>query len=397
MVDDKLKNDVNSLLRMARYHSKLPSEILADNQDKFCGVLAAIKKHLPVKFDIRDAIDILDDTFASRTSTSRSPFYSDYINNIQNANVKWVAIYPTDFANNIEYKKFKRTLALGNYSLVSPQNTSTNFKKTLKRCFNLSNVDTALLDHYNRQLGGFLLSNPQLCFLVEGSERLACNTSIGSFKYFRSIIDLYSAHINKRLPFIIVRETNRHFFLLNSSTGDIKRVPIKGGTKFNVAFNVDFMREFKRHKLARFLNIGLNDKNKLFDKLNNSLHFFSQAFNDDDAITRYLFYIIAIESLFSRDKNTPIRSTLADNVALLCFDKSQRMAKHRRLKEFYDLRSAIVHQGHHKIPVEILEEAEKIASLAILKCLMIYDSLAIKERTEESFFNWILKVKLDAA
>jgi hypothetical protein len=148
--------------------------------------------------------------------------------------------------------------------------------------------------------------------------------------------------------------------------------------------------------LARFLNIGINERNKVFDKLYNSLHFFSQAFNDDDAITRYLFYIIAIQALFSRDKNTPIRSTLADNVALLCFDKSKRMAVHRRLKELYDLRSAIVHQGYHKIPIEILEEAEKIASLAIMKCLMIYDSLAMNDRTEESFFNWILRVKLNA-
>src|ERR1700730_13419330 len=68
----------------------------------------------------------------------------------------------------------------------------------------------------------------------------------------------------------------------------------------------------------------------------------------------FLFAVIALESLFSRDAGTP---TLADSIALLTESKMEaRNAVAKRLKKIYDRRSEIVHSGKHEVSSEDLQD-----------------------------------------
>jgi hypothetical protein len=88
------------------------------------------------------------------------------------------------------------------------------------------------------------------------------------------------------------------------------------------------------------------------------LVFFNRACDaelEGERLSGFLFAVIALESLFSRDAGTP---TLADSIALLTESKMEaRNAVAKRLKKIYDRRSEIVHSGKHEVSSEDLQDA----------------------------------------
>jgi hypothetical protein len=81
----------------------------------------------------------------------------------------------------------------------------------------------------------------------------------------------------------------------------------------------------------------------------------------------FLFAVIALESLFSRDAGTP---TLADSIALLTESKMEaRNAVAKRLKQIYDRRSEIVHSGKHEVSSEDLQDAIQFCVRSLFEIL----------------------------
>ena len=101
-----------------------------------------------------------------------------------------------------------------------------------------------------------------------------------------------------------------------------------------------------------------------------------------------------MESIFSRDKHTPIRATIADYISLLCYEKNERLAAHKAIKQVYDLRSEIVHSGKTKISNDFVKQAETIAARALLQSLRLFRSLENTGQSENEFFQRLLEMKL---
>jgi hypothetical protein len=100
------------------------------------------------------------------------------------------------------------------------------------------------------------------------------------------------------------------------------------------------------------------------------LVFFNRACDPEhegERLSGFLFAVIALESLFSRDAGTPLRATLADSIALLTESKMEaRNAVAKRLKKIYDRRSEIVHSGKHEVSYEDLQDAIQFCVRSLL-------------------------------
>lgn len=134
----------------------------------------------------------------------------------------------------------------------------------------------------------------------------------------------------------------------------------------------------------------------MYGRMKNAIKFFSMALNADDGVSSFLFYVISMESIFSRDKNNPIKVTLADLGAMLCFPPSQRLKAHQRIRDAYDRRSAIVHNGASFVPRNDVNVAKLLAARAIYASLFLCHQLekSGQGKLEDRFFNHLRDQKL---
>ena len=136
----------------------------------------------------------------------------------------------------------------------------------------------------------------------------------------------------------------------------------------------------------------------MYNRLKNAVNFFSMAFNSDDNVTSFLFYVISMEAIFSRDKSAPIKATLSDFASILCFPPEQRQNAHHTIRKAYDLRSSIVHSGESFIDRENIEKIKPIAARTIYCSMLLCKELKNdRNNIEEIFFNHLRDRKLGVA
>jgi len=141
------------------------------------------------------------------------------------------------------------------------------------------------------------------------------------------------------------------------------------------------------------LDIFTTSETKLADRFRAAFYFFSRSFNEADRIVKFLFAMIALESLFSRDFGAPIKTTLADYAALVAFARHERAEIHNRIRTLYDLRSAIVHRGQTTVITES-DEAERIAALVLVRSLRLLQRFNSSPAPEDTFFEYLRSRKL---
>lgn len=138
---------------------------------------------------------------------------------------------------------------------------------------------------------------------------------------------------------------------------------------------------------------GKTAGNKLKERMLRALHFFSKGFNERDSLSRFLFYVISAEALFSRDRDTPISTTIADYTSLMSATRQERLATHQRLRKIYALRSSIVHSGATYVTAQDVAETELIVAHTLLRALR--SLLApVSLKSEDEFFEELKKLKL---
>src|ERR1700739_55318 len=97
-----------------------------------------------------------------------------------------------------------------------------------------------------------------------------------------------------------------------------------GELKTGLKLSQDRMKEFDKHSFPKILAWLYQSRSSLADRVRHSLTFFNRAYDADiqrEQLSAFIFTVIALESLFSRDPATPLRATLADSVALLTESK----------------------------------------------------------------------------
>jgi hypothetical protein len=152
--------------------------------------------------------------------------------------------------------------------------------------------------------------------------------------------------------------------IFNLADGEMRRQGLNrmgGELKTGLKLSQDRMKEFDKHNFPKILAWLYQSRGSLADRVRNSLTFFNRAYDADiqrEQLSAFIFTVIALESLFSRDPGTPLRATLADSVALLTESKFEaRLETSKRLKKIYDRRSEIVHAGRHDVSPDDLRDS----------------------------------------
>jgi hypothetical protein len=187
-----------------------------------------------------------------------------------------------------------------------------------------------------------------------------------------------------------------HFFLLNKTNGELRRFPTRAPSVADLTLSASLLQAIGRPAFKEFLSKVSSSNESMYGRLRNAIKFYSMALNADDNVSSFLFHVISMESIFSRDKNNPIKVTLADLGAMLCFPPAQRRDAHQKIRDAYDLRSAIVHNGASVVTRDQVRIAKLLAARAIYASLFLSDRLekAGSGKLEDRFFSFLRDQKL---
>jgi hypothetical protein len=87
-------------------------------------------------------------------------------------------------------------------------------------------------------------------------------------------------------------------------------------------------------------------KNEFGRRLAQSLRIFGRAVDQDNQDLRFMLIVVAIETIFSRDKDSPITEYISDIGSIISKSRVEdRYQLSREIKDAYGLRSKFVHQG----------------------------------------------------
>lgn len=259
-------------------------------------------------------------------------------------------------------------------------------------------LDESDFQHAMRTSNKALARDMVVTFDVHGAEdQLRWNAEI-LVTHLRRLIEVFGVLFGeKRSSYVKVTPVN-HFFLLNKSNGELRRLPTRAPSIVDLPLDKCLFQSLGRPVFNDFLAKLTISSDSMYGRMKNSIKFFSMALNADDAVSSFLFYVIAMESIFSRDKNNPIKVTLADLGAMLCFPPEQRLKAHERIRKAYDLRSSIVHSGVSFVPHKDVEVAKMLAARSIYASLFLCHQLETGEgKLEDRFFNHLRDQKLGLA
>ncbi len=350
-----------------------------------------------MQFDVDSVIDLLDLVREHNKDAGPEELLNLYVSTLKANSHKWMAVFPLSYNWVFSRSSFRGSHAFGYFRLSSPRSSYRNFANFTSKYFGMPPLNRDLYEHQKRTTGGFFQSLPTLTFAIKGTYDSARTNSYKYFSHFMKMQDLFIALGKLTWSYRSSTEDNpHHFMLIKLNNGDINRFPFWEGIRINAKASNDLLAVFRKYDFAYYTNLVFSKINdRLYNRISKSLHFFSKGFNQPDNISKFIFYVIALESLFSKDKYTPLRTTLADYVALFCYKSEKRHEKHKLIKNIYDLRSAIVHTGQTNISSEIIEQAEEIASKAIYQSLSFHRHANKNNNDiEQLFFNHLLELKL---
>ncbi|MBX8499814.1 HEPN domain-containing protein [Pseudomonas lijiangensis] len=312
----------------------------------------------------------------------------------------WVAIFPFIFnqalSGFLRGKSTNNDLRYGVFAIKTAPHTYEQLSEVLGREFDIEGLSKVDHKHQTFQGSGSIAKCPLIMFDVHGAQDAAFNYGKWKVRYLISLLEVYGVLAGcKGISWAGNEIETNHVFLVNKTTGAIERSPIRMPTRINVDPSYKFYESLDG-EFSIFSNMVINHNDKLFVRLKSALNFFSRGLNGADRVLGFVSYVIAIEAIFSRDKHTPIRITLAEYIALLCYPSEERVKVYGDVKSIYDARSALVHTGKIEIDDDLIRKAEAISAKTILYTFRLYDKLnsSGNGKIEERFFNHLRDLRL---
>jgi hypothetical protein len=315
----------------------------------------------------------------------------------------YLAIFPLSFKPTMSFslpgvrKSVVKNRAIGKFT-ISPAVVSTRaFNKFVtKHGFPL--IDESEFQHAMKTSNRAFDREMLVAFEIHGAEdQLRWNADI-EFSFFRRLTEVFGCLFGNVSSGFGAGVSVNHFFLLGKNSGDLRRFPTRAPSFVELPLSDNLFQAIGRPAFYGFLSKVSSSTETMYGRMRNAIKFFSMALNADDNVASFLFYVVAMESIFSRDKNNPIKVTLADIGAMLCFPPATRLRAHKRIREAYDLRSSIVHSGVSSVT------RKDVAAARVLAARSIYASLALchqlesgQGKLEDRFFDHLRDQKLGLA
>ncbi|MFJ7795107.1 hypothetical protein [Pseudomonas sp. NPDC096950] len=297
----------------------------------------------------------------------------------------WVAVYPINFVRSLGSRFGKRKVIegshiFGRFTLSEPQESHSALENFIREGYGVDHVDQSAYLHQSEPSDQALKKLPLLSFKVHGSDDARALTASTKLRYFCSLFEVFAVYFDAKEGMKTSHETNvHHGFFINKMTGDIDRTPLTKPTQMSFDPVPDFIQTLKDNDFSYFSELVFHSNDTLFKKLRSALYFFSKGLNGSDDILNFISYVIAIEAIFSKDKNNPIKITLSEHIAILCYPPEERFDIFKRIKAIYDERSKIVHSGQFDLSQDMIRQAREIAATAIYHCFLLYRELKAEE------------------
>jgi hypothetical protein len=313
----------------------------------------------------------------------------------------YLAIFPLGFKQTMTFGLSRRRMSvvkrksIGKFT-ISPSAPTAKALSKITAGHGFPAVDKSDFWHAMSTSNKAFSRDMLVTFDVHGAEdQLRWNADL-EFSYFRRLVEVFGVLFGDAGFGFGPATSVNHFFLLNKTTGKLRRFPTRAPSLVDLTLDKDLVQAIARPRFNDFLSKLTSSTEGMYGRLKNAIKFFSMAFDADDGVSSFLFYVISMESIFSRDKNNPIKVTLADLGAMLCFPPGQRLQAHQRIRDAYDLRSAIVHNGTSFVAREDVKIAKFLAARAIYASLFLCSQLEKSGdgKLEDRFFNQLRDQKL---
>lgn len=312
----------------------------------------------------------------------------------------YLAIFPLNFKPAMSFffpgarKSVVKNRTIGKFT-ISPAAPSVKALNKIVTKHGFPLVDEANFQHAMRTSNGAFSREMLVMFSIHGAEdQLRWNADV-EFTLFRRLIEVFGSLFGEGGSGFDPGISVNHFFLLNKVDGELRRFPTRVPSFIEFPLSASLFQAIGRPAFNDFLSNVSSSNETMHGRMRNAIKFFSMALNADGDVASFLFYVVAMESIFSRDKNNPIKVTLADFGAMLCFPPTQRLKAHEMIRKAYDLRSAIVHSGRSSVGRKDVEAAKAIAARAIYASLHLCHQLGNGQgKLEDRFFDHLRAQKL---
>lgn len=161
-------------------------------------------------------------------------------------------------------------------------------------------------------------------------------------------------------------------------SGEMRRQGLERlGGELSTGLNLspDRLKDFEARGFEKIRTWMYTSRGTLSGRTRNALTFFNRARDakiQRDDLSAFIFSVIALESLFSRDAGMPLRATLADSVALLTESKVEtRLESSKRMRKLYDRRSEIVHAGNDTVAKGDLDDSMRFCARSLFEILTL--------------------------
>ncbi len=310
----------------------------------------------------------------------------------------YLAIFPLAFREPFRFPRMKSSLVrpviIGEFTF-SPAASSVKAINKITAKYKYPPINESDFGHAVRTSQNALSNQILVTFNAHGAEDALRFSAESKLVFLRRLIEVFATLFGDTAPSLGRTGTANHFFLLNKTTAELRRLPTSRPSSCDFELTADLLKSIKRPEFNSFFTSIFTSKESMYGRMRNAIKFFTMAFNADDAVTSFLCYVISIESIFSRDKNAPIKSTLSDLASILCFPPEQRLDAYQIIRDVYDLRSSIVHSGASSVETKNVVAARSIAARAIYCSLLLCKDLKEGQgKLEDRFFNHLRDRKL---
>lgn len=287
-----------------------------------------------------------------------------------------------------------RAFKLGEFTFSPPAASAKLFNKMIVKQ-NFPPVSVTDFMHAARTSHEALTREILVTVHAHGAEDHLRFTVQSKLRTLRRLTEVFAnVFTDTNASFSNTRAVN-HFFLLSKTKGELRRIPTTKSLSLNFELSEELLRFLRKPDFVNFFEHLNSSDESMYSRMRNAFKFFSMAFNADDKVASFLFYVISIESIFSRDKNSPIKATLADFSSLLCFPAEQRLNAYKMIRDAYDLRSSIVHSGVSSVTAKNVEIARSLAARALYCSMFLCENLSEGSRKlEDKFFDHLRDRKL---
>jgi len=311
----------------------------------------------------------------------------------------YIAVIPLGFFRPLGFSSkkpnFVRSFEIGSFTVAAAAASSAALNSRIK-AFGSHEVSDELFEHQAFQSHKALSSHPLLFLPVHGSSDSLRYQLHAKAHRMIGLIELFGRVFGADKSLLGQEATSHHLFLIHKHSGSLDRVMAMRPLTVSLPLGKELLKAMKRPEVPVALELLSSGKERTLNaQLRNALEFFGRAVNEKDSVARFIFFVISMEAVFSRDKNAPIKMTLADNASLLCFKGKDRRRVHADLGEIYDTRSEIVHTGASSVQRAMLIKAEVLAARALYCSLLLAIHLDDgKGNLQKKFFDLLKGMKI---